>query len=68
MEESRKIMWQGNNQPELIQDKWTDFSSSTSNEVFVSGDRAWATADNAAVETDENEQQSGGFVLLFISP
>ena len=62
LEENRRMMWQDKNQQELIQDKWTEFSSTT-NEVFVPDDRAWAVAENAAVETDENGEQSGGFVF-----
>ena len=62
LEENRRMMWQGKNQQELIQDRWTEFSSTT-NEVFVPDDRAWAVAENAAVETDENGEQSGGFVF-----
>lgn len=57
-------MWQDNSHQELVHGKWTDFSS-TSNEVFIPDDRAWAVAENAAVDADENEQQSRGFVLVF---
>lgn len=57
LEENRKVMWHGKNQQELIQDKWTDFSSTTN--AFVPDDRAWAMAENVAVETEQSE----GFVF-----